>query len=144
MVSISLGALKSVQTRSIQWHCKRQGSEKSTLLVAIFWGIFDFYQDRLLSRNSTRKPLNLIEPPFLQTPLVNPLVFTMRLVCLGGRFGYFLFFSCSWAGEREEAREVAGGGAGSNKNRGRGGLSEEEAREREGRRESVCGEGGGG
>ena len=30
---------------------------------------------------STRKPLNLIKSPILQTPLVNPLVFTMHLVC---------------------------------------------------------------
>ena len=61
-------------------HCKRQGSEKSTFL-AIFWG-FWFCQDRLLSRNSTRKPFTFKKNPrFLQTPLVNPLVFTMHLVC---------------------------------------------------------------
>ena len=57
--------------------------------------------------------------------------------------GYLLFFSCSWAGEREEAFEEVAGGAGSNKNKGRGrGLSEEEVREREGRWGNVCGEGG--
>ena len=64
---------------------------------------------------------------------------------LGGRSGYFLFFSFSWAGEREEASEEVAGGAGFNKNRGEGGgvLSEEKAREREGRRGNVYGEGGG-
>ena len=36
----------------------------------------------MFSRNSTREPLNFIEfTDFSQTPLVNPLVFTMRLVC---------------------------------------------------------------
>ena len=32
-------------------------------------------------RNCTRNPLNLIKAPILQTPLVNPLVLTMHLVC---------------------------------------------------------------
>ena len=27
----------------------------------------------------------------------------------GGRFGFFLLFSCSWAGEREAFEEVGGG-----------------------------------
>ena len=68
--------INSVHTRCI---VKNEG-QKSPL----FWrfsGGFWFSQDRLLSRNSTRKPLNLINPGFLQTPLVKPLVFTMRLVC---------------------------------------------------------------
>ena len=48
-------------------HCKRRGSEKSTFLV-IFWGLW-FSQDRLFSRNSRRKPLNLIKfPIFTNTP----------------------------------------------------------------------------
>ena len=48
-------------------HCKRRGSEKSTFL-AIFWG-FWFSQDRLPSRTSIRKPLNLIKSPiFTNTP----------------------------------------------------------------------------
>ena len=48
-------------------HCKKRGSEKSAFL-AIFWG-FWFSQDRLFSRNSTRKPLNLIKSPiFTNTP----------------------------------------------------------------------------
>ena len=42
-------------------HCKRRGSEKSTFL-AIFWG-FLISQDCLFSRNSTRKPLNVIKSP---------------------------------------------------------------------------------
>ena len=55
-------------------------------------------------------------------------------------FYFFLF----WGGGREEAfEEVAGGGPVLRKNRGRGGGSEEEAREGEGRRGSVCGDGGG-
>ena len=45
--------------------------------ISCFW----FSQDRLFSRNPTRKPLNLINPRFLQTPLVKPPVFTMHLVC---------------------------------------------------------------
>ena len=65
--------------------------------------------------------------------------------CLGGRFGYFLFFSFSWAGEKGGASEEVAGGAGLlSKIEGGGGLSEEEARERKGRRGNVCGEGGGG
>ena len=39
-------------------------------------------QECLFCRNSTRRPLNLIaNHQFLQTPLVNPLVFTMPLAC---------------------------------------------------------------
>ena len=40
-------------------HCERRCSEESTFL-AIFWGSL-ISQERLLSRNSTRKPLNLNE-----------------------------------------------------------------------------------
>ena len=60
-------------------HCTRRGSEKSTFL-AIFWG-FWFSQDRLLSRNSTGNPLNLIKSPIFANTACNPLVFTMYLVC---------------------------------------------------------------
>ena len=42
--------------------CKRRGSEKSTFL-AIFWGFLIFSGESLFSRNSTRKPLNLIKSP---------------------------------------------------------------------------------
>ena len=51
-------------------------AQKSPLFLAIFWGLFDFLRIAWFSRNSTRKPLNLIKiPRFLQAPLVNPLVF---------------------------------------------------------------------
>ena len=53
-----------------------------------------------------------------------------------GRCGYFLFFSCSWAGEREEASKEVVGGAGSSKNRGRGGVY---PRRRRGRGKGVGG-----
>ena len=43
-----------------------------------------------------------------------------------------------------EASEEAARGAGLNKNQREGGFSEEEAREGEGCRGNVCGEGGGG
>ena len=57
---------------------------------------------------------------------------------------FFIFFF-SGAGEREEASEEVAGGPVLIETRGRGGGdSEEEAREGEGRRGSVCGEGGGG
>ena len=56
----------------------------------------------------------------------------------------FYFFFCFGAGEREEAsEEVAGGGRFLIKIEGGGGGSEEEAREGEGRRGNVYGEGGG-
>ena len=60
-------------------HCK--GEAQKSLLFLRFSGGFCFSQDRLFSRNSTRKPLNLKKSPFLQTPLVKPPVFTMHLVC---------------------------------------------------------------
>ena len=73
----------------------------------------------------------------------------LRKICpkahrLAGRFGYFLFFFCSGAGEKEEASEDVARGSVLIKNRGRGGFSKEDAWEGEGRRGNVSGEGGGG
>ena len=72
----SIAIFNSAQTR-----CIVKGEAQKSPLFWQFSGGFWFSQDRLFSRNSTRKPLNLINPWFLQTPLVKPLVFTMRLVC---------------------------------------------------------------
>ena len=67
---------------SVQTRCIVKGEAQKSPLFWRFSGGFWFSQDRLFSRNSTRNPLNLIKNPrFLQTPLVNPLVFTMHLVC---------------------------------------------------------------
>ena len=49
-------------------HCKRRKSPEKSTFLAIFWG-FWFSQDRLFSRTSTRKPLNLIKSLiFTNTP----------------------------------------------------------------------------
>ena len=58
----------------------------------------------------------------------------------------FIFFPVPGRGKgRRRPRRWPGGGGGLNENRGKeGGLCEEAAREREGRRGNVCGEGGGG
>ena len=66
---------------SVQNRCIVKGEAQKSPLFWWFSGGFWFSQDRLFSRNSTRKPLNLIKDPrFLQTPLVKPLVFTMHTV----------------------------------------------------------------
>ena len=57
-------SFKSVQTR-----CIVKGEAQKSPLFWRFSGGFWFSQDRLLSRNSTRKPLNLIKSPiFTSTP----------------------------------------------------------------------------
>ena len=54
------GCFNSVQTR-----CIVKGEAQKNPLFWRFSGGFWFSQDRLLSRNSTRKPLNLIKSPIL-------------------------------------------------------------------------------
>ena len=61
-------------------HCKRRGSEKSTFL-AIFWGLLTFSGSPILWEFHKKTFKFNINPRFLQTPLANPLVFTMHLVC---------------------------------------------------------------
>ena len=62
-------------------HSKGEAQKRSIFSVD-FLAFFVLSQERLLSRNSTRKPLNLeINHRFLQTPLVNPLVSAIPLVC---------------------------------------------------------------
>ena len=65
----------------MQTRCIVKGEAQKSPLFWRFSGGLWFSQDRLFFRNSTRKPLNLINPRFLQTSLVNPLVFTMHVVC---------------------------------------------------------------
>ena len=72
----NIGSLNNVQIR-----CIVKGEAQKSPLFWRFSGGFWFSQDRLLCRNSKRKPLNLVKSPILRTPLVNPLVFTMHLVC---------------------------------------------------------------
>ena len=73
--------LKHHYFNSVQTRCIVKGEAQKNPLFWRFSGSFWFSQDRLFSRNSTRNPLNLIKSPILQTPLVNPLVFTIHLVC---------------------------------------------------------------
>ena len=59
-----------------------------------FWEVSIFLNPSLHSRNSTRKPLKFNKTTvFLQTPLVNPLVFTMHLVCTLLTSSCFLAYS---------------------------------------------------
>ena len=83
---------------SVQTRCIVKGEAQKSPLFWRFLGGFWFSQDRLFSRNSTRNPLNLINPRFLQTPLVKPLVFTMHLVCTLLRGIYFWAFFPSFRG----------------------------------------------
>ena len=54
---------------SVQTRCIVKGEAQKNPLFWRFSGGFWFSQDRLLSRNSTRKPLNLIKSPiFTNTP----------------------------------------------------------------------------
>ena len=75
-ISTWIHCFNNVHTR-----CIATGEAQKSPLFWRFSGVLWFYQERLFSRNSTRKPLNVINHRFLQTPLVNPLVFTMHLVC---------------------------------------------------------------
>ena len=68
--------VKSVQTR-----CIVKGETQKSPLFWRFSGGLGFSQDLMFTRNSTRKPLNLIKSLIFATPLVNPHVFTMHLVC---------------------------------------------------------------
>ena len=55
----------------MQTRCIVEGEAQKSPLFWRFSGGFRFFQERLFSRNSTRKPLKFNR--FLQTPLVNPL-----------------------------------------------------------------------
>ena len=72
-----LARINSVQTR-----CIVKGEARKSPLFGRFSGGLWFSQDRLFSRNSTRKPLNLTKAPiFTNTPCTSTLVFTMHLGC---------------------------------------------------------------
>ena len=73
-------------------HC--QGKAEKNPLLWRCSGSFGFSQERLFSRNSTRKPLNLINNRFLQKPLVNPFVFRMPPVCTLLIWVLIVFWGC--------------------------------------------------
>ena len=64
------GKWPQYKINSVQTRCIVKGEAQKSPLFWRFSGSFCFSLDRLFSRNSTRKPLNLINPQFLETPLV--------------------------------------------------------------------------
>ena len=67
---------KQTSFNNVQTRCIVKGEAQTSPL---FWR---FSRERLFSRNSTRKPLNLIKSPtFTNTPCKSTLVFAMHLVC---------------------------------------------------------------
>ena len=88
-----LSYLYIVSLNSVQTRCIVKGEAQKSPLFWRFSGGFWFSQDRLLSRNSTRNPLNLKKknPRFLQAPLV----FTMRLAIMH-IVDYFVVILRNW------------------------------------------------
>ena len=68
---------------SVQTRCIVKGEAQKSPLFWRFSGGFWFSQDRLFSRNSTRKPLNLYKIPdfYTNTPCKCTCLYSLHLVC---------------------------------------------------------------
>ena len=99
---------------SVQTKCIVKGEAQKSPLFWRFSGGFWFSQDRLFSRNSTRKPLKLIKSPiFTNTPCKSSFLYnapSMHTVeiCARRKYDLYDFFrGCFWAFYTRKRKEIS-------------------------------------